>query len=188
MHEEAEFAYETAKEAMDKAIGHLRDRLSRIRTGKADPTMLDHILVEYYGTQTPLNQLANVNTPDGSTITVQPFEQGMIRSIEKAIQDADLGLNPQNNGERVIINIPPLTEERRQQMTKSVRSEAEDAKVSIRNARREANDTLKKLKKEGTISEDEEMEGEQEVQKLTDSYTNKVDELVNAKEADLQSF
>ncbi len=188
MHEEAEFAYETAKESMDSAITHLRERLSRIRTGKADPNMLDHILVEYYGTQTPLNQLSNVNTPDGSTITIQPFEQGMIQAIEKAIQDADLGLNPQNNGERVIINIPPLTDERRQQLTKTVRSEAEDAKVSIRNARREANDTLKKLQKEGSISEDEALEGEKEVQKLTDSYTNKVEELTNAKEKDLQSF
>lgn len=188
MNEEVEFAKESSKELMDSAIKHLRDRLSRIRTGKADPGMLDHILVEYYGTQTPLNQLSNINTPDGSTITIQPFEQGVMRAIEKAIQDADLGLNPQNNGERVIINIPPLTEERRQQMTKTVRSEAEDAKVSIRNARREANDTLKKLKKEGTISEDEEREGENDIQKLTDSYTNKVDELVNAKEEDLRSF
>ncbi|MFB6257418.1 MAG: ribosome recycling factor [Flavobacteriales bacterium] len=188
MHEEAEFAYETAKESMDGAIKHLKDRLSRIRTGKADPNMLDHILVEYYGAQTPLNQLANVNIPDGSTITIQPFEQGMIQAIEKAIQDADLGLNPQNNGERVIINIPPLTDERRQQMTKTVRSESEDAKVSIRNARREANDSLKKLKKEGTISEDEEMEAENQVQKLTDSYTKKVDEFVSAKEEDLRSF
>ncbi len=188
MHEEVEFIKESSKESMESAIKHLRDRLSRVRTGKADPNMLDHIMVEYYGAQTPLNQLANVNTPDGSTITIQPFEQGMIQAIEKAIQDADLGLNPQNNGERVIINIPPLTEERRQQMTKTVRSEAEDAKVSIRNARREANDSLKKLKKEGTISEDEELEGEKEIQKLTDSFTGKVDELVNAKEADLRSF
>lgn len=188
MHEEAEFIHEEAKESMDNAIEHFRERLSRIRTGKADPHMLDHIMVEYYGMQTPLNQLSNVNTPDGTTITIQPFEDGLLRPIEKAIMDADLGLNPQNNGERVIINIPPLTEERRQQMIKNVRSEAEDAKVSIRNARREANDSLKKLEKDGTLSEDERIEGENEIQKLTDSYTNKVEELLNAKEKDLSSF
>ncbi len=187
MNEEAQFAYEAAKESMKSALDHLKDRLSKIRTGKADPSMLDHVLVEYYGAQTPLNQVSNVNTPDGTTLSIQPWEKDMIGPIEKAIQDADLGLNPQNNGERVIINIPALTEERRKELTKTARKEGEDARVSIRNARREANEEIKKLQKSGDISEDEAKEAEKKVQDLTDTYVSQVDSLLEAKEKDMMT-
>ncbi len=178
--------FDEAKKEMKAAIDHLNDRLSKIRTGKADPGMLDNVHVEYYGAKTPLNQLGNVTTPDGRTLMIHPWDPSIIQAVEKGIRDSDLGLNPQNDGEKIIINIPPLTEERRKDLVKNVRSEAENARVSIRNARREANDALKKQQKEG-LSEDEAKEGEKKVQALTDDHIEKVDNLVNAKEEDIMN-
>jgi ribosome recycling factor len=146
--------------------------------------MLDSVYVDYYGSQTPLSQVSNINTPDARTLSIQPWEKAMLESIEKAIMVANLGLNPQNNGELIMINIPALTEERRLTLVKQAKAEGEDAKVSIRNARKDANDEIKKLK-EDTISDDLAKEGEERVQKLTDSYTKRVDDLLEIKEKDI---
>ncbi len=187
MQEEIQLILEDAKDNMKKSITHLEDGLLKIRAGKASPSMLDGIMVEYYGSQTPLSQVANVNTPDAKTIKVQPWEKNMLEPIETAIQYANLGLNPQNNGEVIIIAVPPLTEERRRDLVKKARSEAENAKVSIRNARKEANDEIKKLQKDG-LSEDMAKDAEGEVQKLTDSYNVKVDAEVDRKEKDIMTI
>lgn len=168
------------------AIEHLEKELGKIRAGKAHPSMLSSVMVDYYGTQTPLNQVSNINTPDARTLSIQPWEKSMIEPIEKAIHAANLGINPQNNGELVIINVPPLTEERRKSLVKLVRSEGEHARVSIRNSRKEANDEIKKLK-EDTISDDLAKGAEDRIQKLTDSYTSKVDDLLQAKESDIMT-
>ncbi len=181
MNEEVQFVIDTAKEAMEKAMTHLEKELVKIRAGKASPSMLSSVMVEYYGSQTPLSQVANVNTPDARTISVQPWEKSMIPEIETAIMNANLGFNPMNNGEMVIINVPPLTEERRIQLTKQAKAEAEDAKVSIRSARQEANKEVKQL----DISEDLEKNAEIDIQELTDSYTNKVDAILEVKEAEI---
>jgi ribosome recycling factor len=186
MQEEIQFVLDTAKEAMSKSIKHLEDALVKIRAGKASPAMLDGVMVEYYGSLTPLNQVANVNTPDARTISVQPWEKAMLEPIERAIINANLGLNPQNNGELVIISVPPLTEERRRDLVKKVKSEAEDAKVGIRNARKEANDEIKKLEKDG-LSEDLAKDAEGEVQKLTDEFGKRVDSEVERKEKDIMT-
>jgi ribosome recycling factor len=186
MQEEIQLILDEAKEAMKKSIGHLEDALVKIRAGKASPAMLDGVMVEYYGSMTPLNQVANVNTPDARTISVQPWEKAMLEPIEKAISYANLGLNPQNNGELIIISVPPLTEERRMDLVKKARSEAEDAKVGIRNARKEANDEIKKLKKDG-LSEDLANDAEEEVQKLTNTYTQMADNEVDRKEKDIMT-
>ncbi|MFW5821208.1 MAG: ribosome recycling factor [Bacteroidota bacterium] len=169
---------------MENAIHHLETELSRIRAGKANPHILDGIEVEYYGSKTPLNQVSNISTPDAKTIAIQPWEKNMIDPIEKAIMAANIGLTPANNGELVRLNIPPLTEERRIQLVKQVRNEGETAKVSIRNARRDANDELKSLQKEG-LPEDQVKRAEVKVQEMTDKYTKKVDEVVDAKEEDM---
>lgn len=171
---------------MQKALEHLDRELGKIRAGKANPKMLDGIMVEYYGSMTPLQQVASVNTPDPRTIAIQPWEKGMIGPIEKAIMNANLGLNPDNNGELVRINVPPLTEERRQSLVKQVKKEGEDARVSIRNARRDANDELKKLKKDG-LPEDLEKDAEGQVQKLTDKFVKDVDDMLAAKEKDIMT-
>ncbi len=171
---------------MKKSIKHLEDALVKIRAGKASPAMLDGVMVEYYGSMSPLNQVANVNTPDPRTISVQPWEKAMLEPIEKAIAYANLGLNPQNNGELIIISVPPLTEERRKDLVKKARSEAEDAKVGIRNARKEANDEIKKLQKDG-LSEDLAKDAEDDVQKLTNTYTSKADGEVDRKEQDIMT-
>ncbi|SFR33445.1 ribosome recycling factor [Robiginitalea myxolifaciens] len=181
MNEEVQFVIDTAKEAMEKAMAHLEKELVKIRAGKASPSMLSSVMVEYYGSQTPLSQVANVNTPDARTISVQPWEKSMIPEIETAIMNANLGFNPMNNGEMVIINVPPLTEERRIQLTKQAKAEAEDAKVSIRSARQEANKDVKQL----DISEDLEKNAEIDIQELTDSYTKKVDAILEVKEAEI---
>lgn len=181
MNEEVQFVIDTAKEAMEKAMAHLEKELVKIRAGKASPSMLSSVMVEYYGSQTPLSQVANVNTPDARTISVQPWEKTMIPEIETAIMNANLGFNPMNNGEMVIINVPPLTEERRIQLTKQAKAEAEDAKVSIRSARQEANKDVKQL----DISEDLEKNAEIDIQELTDSYTKKVDAILEVKEAEI---
>jgi ribosome recycling factor len=187
MQEEVDFVIEHCKERMDAAIMHLEKELVHIRAGKASPSMLDGVQVEYYGTLTPLNQVSNVSTPDARTIAIQPWEKGLIPVIEKAILAANLGFNPENNGEIIRINIPALTEERRKQLVKQVSQEGETAKVSIRTARKDANDSLKKLLKEG-LSEDMEKDAEEEVQKMTDSYGKKVDALVETKEKDIMTI
>jgi len=187
MQEEVEFILDICSEKMGAAVEHLDKELVHIRAGKASPSMLDGVLVEYYGSMTPLAQVSNVSTPDARTIAVQPWEKNLIQVIEKAIMNANLGLNPDNNGEVIRINIPVLTEERRKGLVKQVHAEGEHAKVSIRTARKEAKDGLKKLQKDG-LSEDLEKDGEADVQQLTDDFGKKVDSLVETKEKDIMTI
>ncbi|MDX9847253.1 MAG: ribosome recycling factor [Tenuifilaceae bacterium] len=184
MTEEVEFCIEEAKERMEKAIAHLDNELRVIRAGKANPAMLSGLMVDYYGTLTPLQQVSNVGTLDARTITIQPWEKSMINPIEKAILAANLGFNPQNNGEIIRIAVPPLTEERRKLLVKQVKNEGENARVSIRNARRDANENLKKLQKDG-LAEDLAKNAEAEVQKMTDAYNKKVEEQLEKKEQEI---
>ena len=184
MNEEIDFILESTEESMAGSITHLEKEFVNIRAGKASPAMLGGIFVDYYGSQTPLSQVANVNVPDARTITVQPWEKNMLHVIEKAIMVANIGFNPMNNGENIIISVPPLTEERRRDLVKQAKSEAEDAKIGNRNARQEANKEIKKLEKEGT-SEDLCKSAEEDVQSLTNSFTKKIDELLAAKEAEI---
>lgn len=181
MKEEIDFILDTTKESMDNSIVHLEKAFIKIRAGKASPAMLATVMVEYYGSQTPLSQVANINTPDARTISVQPWEKSMIQEIETSIMNANLGFNPMNNGEMVIINVPPLTEERRKDLVKQAKSEAEDAKVGVRNARQDANKELKKI----DVSEDFLSNAEMDVQELTDKYVKKVDALLEVKEAEI---
>lgn len=181
MNEEIEFILDTTKESMDGAMSHLDKAFIKIRAGKASPAMLSTVMVDYYGSQSPLSQVSNINTPDARTISVQPWEKAMIPEIEKAIMNSNLGFNPMNNGESVIINVPPLTEERRRDLVKQAKSEAEDARVSIRNARQDANKELKKLE----ISEDLLGNAEIDVQELTDGYIKKVEDVLQLKEAEI---
>ncbi|WP_435624619.1 ribosome recycling factor [Flagellimonas sp.] len=181
MNEEVTFILDSAKESMDGSISHLEKALVKIRAGKASPVMLSTVMVEYYGSPTPLSQVSNINTPDARTISVQPWEKSILGDIETAIINSNLGFNPMNNGEMVIINVPPLTEERRIQLVKQAKSEAEDAKVSIRNARQDANKELKRLE----ISEDLKSNAEVDVQELTDSYSKKVDGILSIKETEI---
>lgn len=183
MNEEVEFILDTAKEAMNNAIAHLEKEFRSIRAGKATPAMLGTVLVNYYGSQTPLSQVANVNTPDPRTLTIQPWEKSMLQEIEKAIQLANLGFNPMNNGDIIMINVPPLTEERRIGLAKQSKAEAEHAKVGIRNARKDANNDIKKL----DISEDLKKIAEDDVQKLTDAYVKNIDELLVVKEKEIMT-
>ena len=175
-----------AKAAMDRAIEHADNELNKIRAGKASPSMLDDVYVDYYGTSTPLNQVGTVNTPDARTIVVQPWEKSLLSAIEKAIMEANLGVNPQNDGVIIRINVPPLTEERRRDLVKKAKGEAETGKIAIRNIRKDANEKIKKLKSEG-VSEDEIKTGEAEIQKLTDAYIVKIDQLSEAKEKDIMT-
>ena len=186
MNEDVQIVLDSAKESMHDSVEHLKNELTKIRAGRANPTMLDSVMVDYYGNPTPLNQVGNVKTLDGRTISVQPWEKPMLEEIEKAIINANLGLNPQNNGETILINIPTLTEERRKDLTKQAKAEGENAKVSIRNARKEANDTIKGFEKDG-MPEDESKRAEESVQKLTDEYSKKADVLVEAKEKDIMT-
>ncbi len=183
MEDEIEFIIDSTKEGMEKAIAHLKKQLANIRAGKASPSMVGGVMVEYYGSQTPLNQVANVNTPDSRTISIQPFEKSLISDIEKGIMLANLGFNPMNNGENVIISVPPLTEERRKQLTKQAKAEAEDAKVGVRNDRKSANNELKKL----DISEDLLKTYENEVQELTDTYIAQIDKILETKEKEIMT-
>ncbi len=178
---------EEASQGMQKAYDHLSEEFTKIRAGKATPRMLDGIYVDYYGFNTPLNQLATINTPDARTITIQPWEKSMIEPIEKAIQKANLGLNPQNDGTIIRINIPALTEERRKELVKYLKNEGESAKISVRNIRQEAKDKIKKLQKEG-LSEDEAKAQEDELQKLTDKHIEYVNQLVEHKEQEIMSL
>jgi ribosome recycling factor len=185
--EEIEMYLEDAQDMMNKSIVHLNDALSKIRAGKASPAMLGSIMVEYYGNLTPLSQVATVNTPDARTLLVKPWEKPMIQEIEKAIMNSDLGLNPQSDGEQVIINIPALTEERRTQLVKQSKNEGEQGKISIRNARKDTNDGLKKLKNDGA-SEDAIKDAEDSVQKLTDTFIKKIEEVLGKKEIDIMTI
>ena len=186
MNEEVEFILDHTKEQMQKAISHLESDLLKIRAGKATPQMLDGIFVDYYGTSTPLNNVSNINTPDARTLMVQPWEKSMLGPIDKAIQAANLGLNPQNDGTIIRINVPPLTEERRKGLAKQSKTEVENAKVSIRSIRKEANDSIKKLQKEG-LPEDIAKDAESKVQNLTDSHISKVDLLLEKKEKEIMT-
>ncbi|WP_318309455.1 ribosome recycling factor [Flagellimonas crocea] len=181
MDDEVKFILDSTKESMEASIAHLQKALTKIRAGKASPMMLSTVMVDYYGSQTPLSQVSNINTPDARTLSVQPWEKNLLGEIETAIMNANLGFNPMNNGEMVIINVPPLTEERRIQLAKQAKGEAEDAKVSIRSARQEANKELKAL----DISEDLLKNAEVDVQELTNSYSNKVDAILTNKEAEI---
>ncbi|OEK09239.1 ribosome recycling factor [Flavivirga aquatica] len=185
MNEDIQFILDTAKESMDNAIKHLEKQFVNIRAGKASPAMLGSVMVDYYGSQTPLSQVANVNTPDGRTITVQPWEKNMLQEIERGIAYANLGFNPMNNGETIIINVPPLTEERRRDLVKQAKAEAEDAKVSIRTARKDANNDIKKS---DDVSEDLKKNAEIDVQQMTDTYVKKVDNVFDIKEKEIMTI
>lgn len=177
---------EETRGKMDKSIKHLENELMKIRAGKASTHIVDGIQVDYYGVMTPLNQVSNIGTPDVKTVVIQPWDKNMIDPIEKAIMQANIGITPENNGEVIRLNIPPLTEERRKELVKEVRHEGEDTKVGIRNARRDANDELKSLQKDG-LPEDEQKNGEAEVQKLTDEFIEKVEKDIEAKEKDIMT-
>lgn len=183
MEEELDLIIESTEESMQNAIAHLEKQLLNIRAGKATPSMLGGVVVEYYGSQTPLSQVANINTPDARTLSIQPFEKSMIKEIEKGIMHANLGFNPMNNGESVIINVPPLTEERRRELAKQAKAVAEDAKVGVRNDRKTANQELKKAE----ASEDLLKAYEDEVQKLTDKYIDKIDQILSVKEKEIMT-
>ena len=184
MTEEINFILDSAKEAMIGSVAHLEKEFLNIRAGKATPQMLGGVFVDYYGSQTPLSQVANINAPDARTLTVTPWEKNMLQPIEKAIMIANLGLNPMNNGENIIINIPALTEERRRDLVKQAKAEAEDAKLCIRNHRKDANTDIKKEEKNGT-SEDICKSAEDEIQKLTDAFIKKAEEHLALKEAEI---
>lgn len=186
MNEEIELITEETKERMEKALEHLEHELARLRAGRSNPALLDGVTVDYYGVNSPLSQVSNINTPDPKTILIQPWEKTMLGTIEKAIMAANLGLTPVNNGEVIRISIPPLTEERRHQLVKQVRNEGETAKISIRSARKWANDELKMLLKEG-LPEDEEKEASDVVQEMTHSYNTKIDKVMALKEKDVMT-
>lgn len=184
MTEEINFIIESTKESMEGSIMHLEKEFLNIRAGKASPAMLGSVFVDYYGSSTPLSQVAKLSVPDARTITLQPFEKNMLHTIEKAIMIANIGFNPMNNGDVIIISVPPLTEERRKDLAKQAKSESEDAKIGVRNVRKDANTDIKKLEKEGT-SEDICKTAEDSIQKLTDTYIRKIEELLVAKEAEI---
>lgn len=186
MHEEIQFSLDVTGEAMQNAINHLEKEFHKIRTGKASPQMLEGIRVDYYGVSTPIEQLSNINTPDVKQIIVQPWDKSVLPAIEKAILAANLGFNPKNEQEVLRIIVPPLTEERRKDLVKKAKTEAENARVSIRNIRRTANETAKKLEKQG-VPEDEIKKMEHNIQELTDSYVSKVDKLLEVKEIDIMT-
>ncbi len=177
----------TAEQKMLKSLETLKNDFGKVRTGRAHTGILDHVMVDYYGNATPISQVANVTLIDARTIGVQPYEKNMIAPVEKAIRDADLGLNPATQGNLIRVPMPMLTEERRRDLTKVVRGEAENAKVAVRNVRRDANEQLKKLVKDKSISEDEERRAQEDVQKLTDRSVAEIDKMLQAKEADLMA-
>jgi ribosome recycling factor len=184
--EEIQLFLDDAKESMDKAVKHTAAELTKIRAGKASPALVEGIMVEYYGSMSPIHQVASVTTPDARTIVIKPWEKKLIQEIEKSIKYSDLGLNPQNDGEVVRLNIPALTEERRRDLVKNVRNEAESGRVRIRNIRKETNEELRKLLKEGA-SEDDVKRAEEKVQQLTDSYIKKVDDMFATKEKEIMT-
>ncbi|MCP5276459.1 MAG: ribosome recycling factor [Burkholderiales bacterium] len=178
----------TAEQKMQKSLEALKVDLSKVRSGRAHTGLLDHVMVDYYGAPTPINQVANVNLIDARTIGVIPWEKKMASAVEKAIRDSDLGLNPMSVGETIRVPMPPLTEERRKELTKVVKQEAENVRVAMRNIRRDANSHLKELLKSKDISEDEERRGQDEIQKLTDRYITEIDKILQTKEAELMAI
>lgn len=183
MEDEIKFIIDETKEAMNKALTHLEKQLVNIRAGKASPSMVGSVMVAYYGNPTPLSQVANVSTPDGMTISIQPWEKGLIPEIERGIHLANIGFNPMNNGESVIINVPPLTEERRAELAKQAKAEAEEAKVGVRNDRKNANTEIKKL----DVSDDMKANLEIDVQKMTDTHIAKIDQVFEKKEKEIMT-
>ena len=186
MNEDIQFILDDTKEQMEKCLSHLEAELVKVRAGKASPTMLESILVDYYGSKTPLNQVASINTADARTLVIQPWEKATLTPIEKAIMAANLGLNPQNDGVLIRILVPALTEERRKELVKKAKAEAENAKVSIRTIRKEANEELKKLLK-NNVPEDEIKESEVKVQQLTDGFVVKCDKHLEIKEKEIMT-
>ena len=186
MNEEVELIIEEAGDRMQKALEHLEHELARLRAGRANPALLDGIVVDYYGVNSPLSQVSNINTPDAKTILIQPWEKHMVGVIEKAIMAANIGLTPISNGEVIRINIPPLTEERRHQLVKQVRNEGETAKISLRNARKWANDELKRMLKDG-LPEDIEKDATEQVQNLIQDFSARVDKVMATKEKDVMT-
>ncbi len=184
MHEDLEFIIEDARDSMEKTLKHYFDTLTRIHAGKASPQMLSDITFDYYGAITPLNQAASINTPDPKTIVIQPWDKTALGVIEKAIQAANLGFNPQNDGDIIRINVPPLTEERRLQLVKYVNQEAESNRIAIRNSRKKANEEIKSCQKDG-VSEDECKKAENDIQELTNDFIKNIDDKTKAKEADI---
>ena len=184
--EELEIIFETATEGMTSAVAHLEKELSKVRAGKANPAMLDSVRIDYYGVISPISQVANITTPDAKTIFIQPWDKNVIAIIEKAIMAANLGFNPANNGEIIKILVPPITEERRKQLVKQVKSLGEEAKVVIRKERKDAFDELKKQQKEG-LSEDLEKDGEQKVHKKHEEFIAKIDTIIAAKEKEIMT-
>jgi ribosome recycling factor len=182
--DEIQLYLDEARELMTKALTHVSHELTKIRAGKANPSMLDSIMVSYYGAMTPLSQVSSLTTPDARTIFIKPWEKGMIQEIEKAIRDANLGLNPQNDGQQVIINVPMLTEERRKQLVKQVGQECEHGRISVRNIRKEINEQLKKIK---GASEDDIKNAEEEVQKFTNDSIAKIDGIMKKKEVEIMT-
>ncbi len=186
MTEEAQMCLDEAQESMDSAIDHLEKTFQKIRAGKASPSMLEGIMVDYYGAMTPIEQTANINTPDPRQIIVQPWDKSILAELEKAIMSANLGFNPKNEGEVLRIVVPPLTEERRLDLVKQAKNEAEQSKISIRNSRRSANDLAKSLEKDG-LPEDETKRLLDKVQDLTNDYIEKIEKLLDAKESDIMT-
>jgi ribosome recycling factor len=184
--EDLEFYIEEAKDHMEKSIQHVLQALAKIRAGRAMPSMLDGLVVDYYGNPTPVTQVASVNTPDAKTLAIKPWEKNILAVIEKAIINSDLGLNPQNDGETIRLNIPPLTEERRKDLVKQSRTEAEHGRVSVRNVRKDANDHLKKLLKDH-VSEDDVKRAEAQIQEITNSHIQQVDDILAKKEDEIMT-
>lgn len=184
--EEIELYLEEAKDHMEKSMHHVANALAKIRAGRAMPNMLDGLVVMYYGNPTPINQVASINTPDAKTLMIKPWEKNILSEIEKAIVNSDLGINPQNDGENIRLNIPALTEERRRDLVKQSKQEAEHGKVSVRGVRKDTKEHLKKLEKEH-VSEDEIKKGETKLQEMTDDYINKIDELLSKKETEIMT-
>ena len=183
-----ESIYQETRESMDKSIDSLKNEFKRVRTGRASPSLLDGIRVEYYGTMTPLNQMASLSVPESRLITIQPWDVSVIKDIEKAILKSDLGLTPSNDGKLIRISIPPLTEEGRKQLVKVIYKKSEEYKVSVRNVRRDANDLLKSLKKDGEISEDDAFKAQDQVQKITDEHIKLIDDVCKDKEKEILEF
>ena len=186
MTEEAQMCLQETEESMEKSLVHLEREFQKLRAGKASPQMLEGVKIDYYGTLTPIEQTANINTPDPRQIIVQPWDKSIISEIEKAILAANLGFNPKNEGEILRITIPPLTEERRKEMVKKARGETENTKISIRNVRRSSNDFAKEIEKDG-LPEDEAKKLQDDIQKLTDKFIEKIDQLLEAKEKDIMT-
>ena len=187
MNEEVQFILDSLKEQMGNAMHHLGIEFSNIRAGKASPSMLKNVSVNYYGASTPLGQVANINTLDAHTITIQPWEKSLLNEIMRAIINANLGFAPQSNGESLLISVPPLTEERRRDLVKMAKAEGENAKVAVRNNRKDAMDMIKSLKEDG-LPEDMQKDAEGEVQTITNSFSNKIDDLIKDKETDIMTI